>query len=47
VLGTFIEELKFAEDGDPAESSVRRSKRGRTVKHYEEEEDGETGRFRL
>ncbi|RLM60816.1 hypothetical protein C2845_PM14G09700 [Panicum miliaceum] len=41
VLGTFIQELAFAKDGHPAGSSVRRSKRGRTVKHYEEEEDEE------
>jgi hypothetical protein len=39
VLGIFIQELAFAEDGDPAESSVRRSKRGRTVKSYKEEDE--------
>ena len=41
-LGTFIQDLATVEDGDLAESSVRRSKRRRIAKHYEEVQEEET-----
>ena len=40
-VGTFIQDLAAVEDGDPAESSVRRSQRRRTVEYYDEVQEEE------